>query len=273
MNSLPPHLSPVQKPAGAVPIGSFVDASLMAELRRLEILTKRMMTSELAGAYRSAFRGSGLLFSDLREYQPGDDLRTIHWKATARTGHPFVKNFEEDRELSIMLALDHSRSIAAGFGVRSIDSLRRFGALVTLLAGMNRDAVGLINFTDTVENFVPVKRGRTHSERVLRELLYTPPTKKATDINCALQFIARHQRRRSTIFLVSDFFSPPFEQSLASVTHRHDLIGVLLTPTMKAAPPYSTLIEVEDAENENVLWWMIKRYARPPRAAWRMKIF
>lgn len=205
-----------------------LDSSLLAELRRIELRTRRSIDSDLMGHYRSAFRGSGLIFSDLREYQPGDDVRHIHWKVTARTSRPFVKTFEEDRQLNILLVVDVSNSTNVGGAKTKHRKALEFAALVTTLGLSNQDAVGLLLFSDKVEEYLPIKRLRSQGKRIISALLKPHALTPRTNIADTLKFVREHQRKRSIIFIVSDFISANFEQELKALSLRHDVIAVLL---------------------------------------------
>ncbi len=217
-----------------------LDPSLLAELRRIELKARRNIDSDLMGRYRSAFRGTGLIFSDLREYQPGDDIRHIHWKVTARTGRPFVKTFDEERQLNVLLLVDISSStdVAASQkipGRTNHQKALEFAGLATTLALMNQDGIGLALFAEKVEQFIPIKRNRAQGKIILRKLMQPHTLTPKTNVANALKFVRENQRRGSVIFLVSDFIESTlgenFEDELRLVSFKHDLIAVrLLTP-------------------------------------------
>jgi uncharacterized protein (DUF58 family) len=224
-------------------------ASVSGELRRIELHTKRRVTADLAGKYRSAFRGSGLLFSDIREYQPGDYVKNIHWKVTARTGKVYVKSYEEDRQLSIMLAVDISRSTDFGATRSKHRKAIEFAALVSLLASQNRDSFGLCLFSDQVTSFTRPSASRRQFQRLLLELIGEHELRPATDVAAALDYLVEHQRKSSVIFVVSDFLSPDFDESFRRLAIRHDVIAVLVEDDIDCELPVAGIVEFEDAES------------------------
>ena len=219
-----------------------------ASVRRLEILTRRIVNDVMAGEYHSVFRGQGMDFSEVREYQPGDDIRSIDWNVTARTGHPHVKRFVEERELTVIFAVDVSASTLFGSGSRR---KRQLAAVITAILAFsairNNDRVGLMLFSDRVERYLSPKKGRTHGLRVITELL-TEPEGRGTDIGCALQSLNRLQRRRAVVFLISDFQQPNLNKSLSVTAQRHDLIAISITDPRELEVPNVGLIELESAE-------------------------
>ncbi len=224
--------------------------SLLAEMGRLELITRRTVDADLIGNYRSAFRGSGLLFSDIREYQPGDDVRRIHWKATARSNRAYVKSYEEDRQLRILVALDTSNSTGVHtppFTSRHLRALE-FSALITLLAAKSGDSLGLMLFSDQVELYFPPSKSRLQGKKVLYELTASRELRHATNIAQALRHIREREKRSSLIFLISDFFSPPFEDELRALAFRNDVVAVMLDDPRSALLPDVGLVELEDAE-------------------------
>jgi uncharacterized protein (DUF58 family) len=225
-----------------------LDPALLAELRRLELKTKRSVSSDLCGRYRSAFRGTGLVYSDIREYQPGDDPKHIHWKVTARTGTTHIKSFEEDRLLSILLLVDCSGSTGAGLGKSVHSRSMELAALLTLLARQNGDAIGLGLFADEMQVFLPPSRKRSQSELILAELLSTRLAEGSTSIANALDFVRNRQRARSIIFVISDFIAPSFQEQLRSLAYRHDVIGVKFAGAQVTSIPSAGLIRVRDPE-------------------------
>lgn len=230
-------------------LGTLLDPLILSQIRQIELRTRRAIDADLVGNYRSAFRGSGLSFSDLRQYQPGDEIKNIHWKATARTGTTYVKNYEEDRQLSIMLAIDISRSTAFGQSKSKHEQALKFAAVVTLLAHINQDAIGLALFDRDVQHFMPPKTGRTQVQRMLLEISARRELYPATDIAAALRYMLMHQRRGTVIFLVSDFYAPPFSQELKLAALRHDVVCVLLDDPLDRSLPNVGLVEIEDAES------------------------
>ena len=227
-----------------------IPREILKEVRRIEISTRGLVNEVFSGEYHSVFKGRGMSFAEVREYHYGDDIRNIDWNVTARTGSPFVKVFEEERELTVMLLVDVSAS--GDFGTK-----QRFKAevAVELCAALafsaikNNDKVGLVIFSDHVEKFVPPRKGRSHVLRVLRELLYHRPVGRGTDIGAALEYLAHVQRKRAVTFLVSDFRDEGFERALAVAGRRHDLVAVRLGDARELEIPPLGLLELEDPES------------------------
>lgn len=232
-----------------------MDPELIKKISRIQIHTKHLVTDVMAGEYESAFRGRGMEFEEVREYQPGDDIRDIDWNVTARMGHPYVKLYKEERELTILFLVDVSAS--GQFG--TIKSLKtevcaEIGALLAYTAIKNNDKVGLIIFSDTVERYIPPKKGRGHVWMVIREVLQHKPKKGKTDISQALEFLSKVTRRRAVCFLISDFLSENFESPLRLVSKKHDIITISITDPRERDLPKIGLIELEDAETgESIL--------------------
>jgi len=226
-----------------------IPREVLKKVRRLEISTRGLVNEVFSGEYHSVFKGRGMSFSEVREYQYGDDIRNIDWNVTARTGSPFVKIFEEERELTVMLVVDVSAS--GDFG--STEQLKgelavELCALLAFSAIQNNDKVGLIIFSDRVEKFVPPRKGRKHVLRVLRELFYHQPEGRETDLTVALDYLNHVQRRRATVFLVSDFLAEDFQKPLAVAGRRHDLIAVRVGDRREEELPPIGLVELEDPE-------------------------
>ncbi len=229
-------------------INDIIDPARLGDLKRLELRSKRRIDADIAGAYRSAFRGSGLVFSELREYQPGDEIRHIHWKASARTGRVYVKSYQEDRQLNLMLVVDTSRSTLFGQERSKHQKALEFAALVSMLASQNNDALGLALFSDKVTEMIKPSSRATQVHRVLSSLMAISDLKTRTDIAAAAADLNIHLRRRSVIFLISDFFSTPFEEQLRTLAQRHDLIAVFLEDILDYNPPQAGLVEFEASE-------------------------
>lgn len=195
------------------------------------------------------FRGRGMEFSEVREYQVGDDIRTIDWNVTSRMGHPYVKKFVEERELTVALVVDASASRDFGSAVRlKGDIIAEVSALIAFSAIKNNDRVGLLEFTDTIEKYVPPKKGRTHVLRVIRELVFGGHTSSGTDIGQALDYAMRVFRKRSVMFLISDFLAQGYERALSLASRRHDLIAIVIADPREETLPDIGLLELEDAE-------------------------
>jgi uncharacterized protein (DUF58 family) len=226
-----------------------IPREILKKIRRVEITTRGLVNEVFSGEYHSVFKGRGMNFAEVREYQYGDDIRSIDWNVTARTGSPFVKVFEEERDLTVMLVVDVSAS--GDFGTRERmkgEVAVEICALLAFSAIKNNDKVGLIIFSDRVEKFVPPRKGRAHVLRVLRELFYHKPEGRGTDIACALEYLTHVVRRRAVAFLVSDFMSDGFEKPMSVAGRRHDLIAVRLSDQREESLPPLGYVEFEDAE-------------------------
>lgn len=208
-----------------------------------------MVTDVFAGHYHSVFKGQGMEFEEVREYQPGDDIRSIDWNVTARTGHPFVKKFMEERELTIMLLLDMSASSYFGTVNKLKSQLAaELCSVLALSAIKNNDRVGLIAFTDRIEKFVPPRKGLRHVLRIIREALYFKPEAKGTDIPGALEYLSKTTNRRSVAFVISDFYAQDYKKSLSIADKRHDIIAMSITDPRELELPDIGVINLEDAE-------------------------
>ncbi|MFH1038747.1 MAG: DUF58 domain-containing protein [PVC group bacterium] len=223
---------------------------IIKKIQRIQIRTNRMVSDVFSGEYQSVFKGRGMEFDEVREYQPGDEVRDIDWNVTARYGRPFIKKFVEERELTVMLLVDASAS--SRFGTRrqfKSELAAELCAVLAFSAIRNKDKVGLIIFTDRIEKFVPPGKGSRHVLRVIRELLYFQPEGKGTDIEMALGYLNRVTRRRTVSFLVSDFRASGYEKALTIANKRHDIISVMIgDPGEKELPPVG-LIRLRDAES------------------------
>ncbi len=222
---------------------------LFRKIREIEIRTKLLVESFLSGQYHSVFRGQGMEFQDVREYTPGDDVRTIDWNVTARMGEPYVKVFREERELAVVFAVDGSRSgLFGGSGVRKRDLEVELCALLAFSAMNNNDRIGLAIFTEEVERFIPPRKGRRHVLRTIREILTFEPSLQGTDIRKTCDFILRALTRKSIVFLVSDFLDTGFEMSLRTLGRKHDVIAVTVHDPRELELPDIGLVEFEDFE-------------------------
>lgn len=228
---------------------------LLKKVRQLEIRTRGLVNQVLSGEYHSVFKGRGMAFSEVREYQIGDEIRTIDWNVTARFNHPFVKVFEEERELTVMLLVDMSGSQFFGsHAALKRDVAIELGAILAFSAMKNNDKVGAILFTDRIEKFIPPRKGRSHTLRVVRELIDFEPQNRTTKIAAALEYLNHIQKKRSIVFLISDFMDTGYESALRIAGKRHDLIGlVLLDPREKELPKVG-LITFRDAETGEQRW-------------------
>lgn len=226
-----------------------IPAEVMQQIRRIEIRTNRMVNEILAGQYESVFKGQGMEFKEVREYVPGDDIRSIDWNVTARTGHPHVKIMAEEREMTVMLVVDASGSGQFGSVTRFKNELAaELCAVMAFSAIKNNDKVGLIIFTDGVELYVPPSKGSKHVLRVIREVLYFKPKGKGTNITGALHYLNGVTRRKAVVFLVSDFMADDYEAALRVANKRHDVIAVAVADPREEQLPDVGLIAVEDAE-------------------------
>lgn len=231
-----------------------IPKELLRKIRRIEIRTSHMVNDVFAGQYHSAFKGRGMEFEEVRQYQIGDDVRTIDWNVTARNGEPFVKVFREERELTVMLLVDMSRSHLFGTaGQLKRELAAEVCATLAFSAIRNNDKVGLILFTDKVERFVPAKKGPQHVLRVIRELLFHEPTGTGTDISAAIEHLNRVTTRRSVVFLVSDFQASDYERSLRIVRRRHDLIPITISDPREKELPNVRFVELYDAETDETV--------------------
>jgi uncharacterized protein (DUF58 family) len=224
-------------------------AEILRKVRRIEIRTNRLVDQSLAGEYHSVFKGRGMEFSEVREYQFGDDIRSIDWNVTSRMGHPYVKRFVEERELTVILLVDFSAS--GDFGTQrqfKREIAAEICALLAFSAIKNNDRVGLIAFTDRIETHLSPRKGKDHVLRVIREVLYFQPEGRGTDIGMALQTLLRTITKRSVVFLVSDFLDDRFDQPLRVTARKHDLIAITMTDPREEDLPPIGLMELEDAE-------------------------
>ncbi|AWM42510.1 hypothetical protein GobsT_72790 [Gemmata obscuriglobus] len=224
-------------------------ADVLRQVRRLHLRARRLVQTLLGGEYHSAFKGAGLSFEEVREYQPGDDVRTIDWNVTARVGHPFIKRFVEERELTMILAVDVSAS--QSFGTRVLtkrSAAAELAALLALCAVSNNDRVGLLAFTSQVERFVPPNKGPRHVLRLLRDILAFEPKHTGTDLAGALDHLNKVQRRRAIVFFMSDFVGDNFAGAFRRAAHKHDLIAVRTSDPRERDWPAVGLVRLQDAE-------------------------
>jgi len=227
-----------------------IPRELLKNVRRIQIHTARLVDDLFAGEYHSVFKGRGIEFHQVREYQPGDEIRAIDWNVTARVGRAFIKEFVEERELTVMLVVDVSGSGHFGTtGKFKSELTAELCALLAFSAIRNNDKVGLILFTDRVEKFIPPKKGKRHVLRVIRELLSFEPKHQGTHIAEALKFLSSITKRRTVTFLVSDFLDSGFERSLQIANRRHDVVALALTDPREKALPSLGFLELEDAES------------------------
>ncbi len=229
-------------------------ADLFKKARSIEIASRRLVDTQLAGQYHAVFKGRGLVFSDVRAYYPGDDVRTIDWNITARMNAPHVKQFVEERDRTVNLVIDMS---ASGFfgshGATKREIAAELAAVVAFSAIKNNDRVGLYIVTDTVERYVPPKKGRKHVLRVIGEILAFEPASRGTDLAKGLDFLAKVAKRRSVVFFVSDFFSEGWERAMRIASQRHEIVPVVVADPMEQQLPDVGLLVLEDLETGNVI--------------------
>jgi uncharacterized protein (DUF58 family) len=220
-----------------------------ADIRRLQIHSSRLVTGVFAGAYRSVFRGRGIEFEEVREYQPGDDVRSIDWNVTARAGRPYVKQFVEEREMTVMLLLDRSASLDCPTprGPKS-RTAAEVCALLAFAAARSNDRVGIVTCTDRIEQFIPPAKGARHAQRIIAALVSRQPAGQGTDLPGALDYLDRVTRRGATLCLVSDFQSVNFRTQLAAVARRHDVVALVITDPDDRELPDAGLLQVRDPE-------------------------
>jgi uncharacterized protein (DUF58 family) len=229
-------------------------AGIMAKVRELELRTKRLVDSSLAGGYRSAFRGRGIDFDRVREYVAGDEVRTIDWNVTARAGRLFVKQFREERELTLMLAVDVSASGDFGSDApRKRDLAGELACVLAMSAVTNNDLVGLVLFSDRIERFVPPAKGRAHALRIIREILGMRPRGTGTNIALPLELLQQILRRRSVVALISDLAASDFERSARTLAAHHDVVALQICDPRERALPNVGLVALEDAETGEVV--------------------
>jgi uncharacterized protein (DUF58 family) len=230
-------------------------SALLKKVRKIEIKSKGLSNHIFAGEYNTAFKGKGMAFSEVREYQPGDDIRSIDWNVTARYNSPFVKVFEEEREMTVMLLIDVSAS--GNFGTQEQfkrELATELAAILAFSAIKNNDKVGVIFFTDKVEQFIPPKKGKSHILRIIREVLAFEPTGKGTDLSDALKYFSAVIKKRSICFILSDFMSKEFERPLKIASKKHDLVALRIHDTREDSLPNVGLIPIQDAETEKMLF-------------------
>ncbi len=231
-----------------------IPEDLIKRIRQIQIYTSRAVNASFAGQYESVFKGRGMQFDEVREYTPGDDIRAIDWNVTARTGKPFIKRFVEEREMTVLFAVDLSASGEFGTISKMKNELAaEFCAVLAFAAARNNDKVGLLIFTDRVELFIPPKKGSRHILRLIRELLAFEMPKRRTNIPLALDYLAKVVRKRATLFLVSDFIEADVKKPLSLLNKRHDVICVPVRDRVEVAMPSMGLIEIEDAETGEIM--------------------
>ena len=232
-----------------------IPKQILKKVKQVEIRTRGLVNDLFGGEYHSVFKGRGMAFSEVREYQPGDDIRLIDWNVTARNGSPFIKIFEEERELTVYLLVDISKS--GEFGSQN-QLKQEFGAEIASVLGFsaikNNDKVGLILFSNDIEKYVVPKKGKSHVLRVIRELLYNEPKGNKTSIKNVLDYLLKVAKRKSVVFLISDFIDDDYWASLKVVNRKHDLIGIRLFDPAEKLLPDIGVIKVRDPESGSSFW-------------------
>jgi len=230
-------------------------SELLKRVRKIEIKTRGLSNQIFSGQYHSAFKGRGMAFSEVREYTMGDDVRAIDWNVTARTGHPYVKVFEEERELTVMLLVDVSGS--GDFGSKVMlkrQLMTEICAVLSFSAIQNNDKVGIIFFSDRIEKFIPPKKGKSHILRIIRELIDFQPEGKGTDIAGALRYLTNVVKKRSITFLLSDFMDRNYSDALKLANRKHDLVAIRVFDQLEQEFPNVGLLPITDAETGKLVW-------------------
>lgn len=231
-----------------------IPPEVLKKVKLLEIRTRKMVNNVFAGEYHTHFKGQGMTFADFREYVPGDDVRTISWALTARAGKPFVKQYEEERELTLILAVDISGSNDFGTGENfKGEVINWLSAVLAFSAVKNNDQVGLLLFSDQIEHFVPPKKGRGHVQRILRDLFYFKPKSSGTRISTALQHLSGILKKRATVFVFSDFMDEGFEKPLRLLGAKHEVVACVVQDKAEVSLPDMGVVEVQDAETGEIL--------------------
>lgn len=255
-------------------------SELLKKVRKIEIKSKRLSQQIFAGEYHSTFKGRGMAFSEVREYQFGDDVRNMDWNVTARLNSPYVKVYEEERELTVILLIDVSGSRFFGSSIRNKRELiTEIAALLSFSASANNDKVGALFFSTTVEKFIPPKKGRSHLLRIIRELLYFEPKERGTNLSEALRYLTNVMKKRATLFLISDMIdvdeegAPLYEKALKVVVGRHDLYSVVVYDKLERELPNVGLIKVVDGESGREEWIdTSRRGVREHYANWNREV-
>ena len=231
------------------------DNEIIKKVRKIEIKARGLSRQMFSGEYHSAFKGRGMAFSEVREYQYGDDVRNIDWNVTARLNHPYVKIFEEERELTVMLLVDVSGSNHFGTHHQFKEELvAEVAATLAFSAIQNNDKVGVIFFSDRIEKFIPPKKGRTHILRIIRELITFRPTSNGTNLNEALRYFTNVIKKRCTAFLLSDFYDDNFSDAIKIAANKHDLVAIRITDEREQSLPDLGLVKFYDPESDDTLW-------------------
>jgi uncharacterized protein (DUF58 family) len=247
-------------------------ADLIKKVRKIEIKSKGLSNQIFSGEYHSAFKGRGMAFSEVREYQPGDEIRLIDWNVTARFNSPFVKVFQEERELSVMLVVDASDSQNFGSQLQlKKELITELCAVVAFSASKNNDKIGIIFFSDKVEKYIPPKKGKSHVLRIIRELIEFTPESKGTDVGVALKFLTNVIKKKSITFVLSDFVSQPFDDALKIAAKKHDLVAVKISDRREQELPNVGLVKFLNGETGEYNW--IDTSSKNVREAYKKQMF
>lgn len=241
-----------------------LSADLLKKIRLLEIKTRKVVTSVFSGEYHSVFKGQGINFSEVRDYSPGDDIRRIDWNVTARTGRPHVKVYEEERELTVVLAVDLSASQRFGSSEKTKREIAaEIAAIIGFSATINNDKVGLLLFTDRVERFIPPKKGKSHVLHILSDIFSYHPVGQSTSIGQAMEYLLRAVRRKAIVFIISDFMDEGFEPVLKMAAIRHDIVPIMLEDPLELSISRTGMWHLEDNETGERMW--LNMYSEPAR--------
>lgn len=229
-------------------------AEILKKVKLLEISTRKLVNNVFAGEYHTAFKGQGMTFAEFREYVPGDDVRSISWPLMARTGKPFIKKFDEEREMSLFLVVDISGSTDFGSGEYfKGEAMTHLSALLAFSAVRNKDQVGLLLYSDQVEHFVPAGKGRGHVQRILRDLYYHKPKSRRTSLSSALEYLSGVLKKKSLVFILSDFYDEGFDSSLRMLGRKHDVAAIVVRDRAERELPNVGIIELHDAESGEII--------------------
>ncbi len=251
---------------------------ILKKVRQIEIKTRGVVNEIMSGEYHAVFKGRGMNFAEVREYQLGDDVRSIDWNVSARMGHPYIKLFEEERELLVMLLCDMSSSSQFGSGSQlKAEMAAELAAVLAFSAIKNNDKVGLLLFTDKVEKYVAPRKGKSHILRILRELLTFEPQRSGTNIRAALEYMNSVVKKRAIVFLISDYIDTGYDKAIRIVGRKHDLTAVHLTDPREYSLPDLGLIRVHDAESGSPMWIdsssaRIRRQIETSYRAWQLSV-
>ena len=232
-----------------------IPSEIIKKVRLIEIKTRHIVNNLFGGEYHSAFKGMGMEFAEVREYYPGDDVRAIDWNVTARTGKPFIKKYDEERELTVMLMIDVSASgfFGTGESLKS-DVMIELASILSFIAIKNNDKVGLLLFSNQIEKFIPPQKGKSHVLRVIREMIYHKAKDQQTDISTALEHIQKVLKRKSIIFLISDFWDDSYQQAMKLIHKKHDLINIQILDKAEFIIQDVGMIKLHDVENQSSIW-------------------